>query len=295
MGFVRDKVGIDLTGGGARRAAESAARRQERGVLKGQEAIRADLAPFTDVGAEAANLLLSSVFAPTEQDPQEILQNPFFQALSRQQNQDLLQQRAALGLAGSGGTEDALNRNLLLLGNQFQQQNLNNALAQNQLRFNQLLGVSGLGQASAAQTGAAANLAQQQIGALQGVAPLARAQQQAQFTQNVLQGFGQAPGGGESGATPGIFGGGGAAGGGGGLSGLIAAGAQLFSDRRLKENIVKVDEDENGNIYEFSYTWFKGRFRGRIAQELQKLRPDAVKLHETGFMMVTPEFRAEAI
>lgn len=187
MGFVRKTTGVDLTGGGARRAAEQAAREGVAGQQRGLEAIREDLAPFTEVGREAANLLLSSVFAPTEQDPQEVLQNPFFQALAQQQEQDVLQQRAALGLAGSGGTADALQRNLLLLGNEIQQQNLNNALQENQLRFNQLLGITGLGQASAAQTGAAAQQTAQNIGSLQGVSPLARAQQQAQLTGQIGQ------------------------------------------------------------------------------------------------------------
>lgn len=216
MGFVRKTTGLDLTGGGARRAAEQASERQIAGTEKGLEALRADLAPFREIGSESANLLLSSVFAPKEQTAQEVLQDPFFKALSEEQNRNTLAQRAALGLGGSGGTEDILQRNLLLLGDQFRQQNLQNQMSQNQLRFNQLMGISGLGQASAAQTGAASQQALTNIGGLQGVAPLARAQQQGQLTQMLGQ-FGGAIGGA---AIGGLTGGGGL----GGLSSMFGGG-----------------------------------------------------------------------
>lgn len=195
MGFVRKTTGIDLTGGGASDAASEAAALQVAGQRQGLEAIRQDLGPFRQVGEEAANLLLSSVFEPTQQDPSAVLQNPFFQALARQQEQDTLAQRAALGLAGSGGTQDALTRNLLQLGWGFQQQDISNALQQNQLRFNQLMGITGIGQASAAQTGAAGQQALTNIGQIQGVPGMVEAQVKAQQGQQLMSGLGALAGG----------------------------------------------------------------------------------------------------
>lgn len=63
-----------------------------------------------------------------------------------------------------------------------------------------------------------------------------------------------------------------------------AAGLYLASDRRLKENIVKVGEQNGFNIYEFNY---KGtperRFRGVMADEVESKMPDAVVRDEDGY------------
>ena len=77
---------------------------------------------------------------------------------------------------------------------------------------------------------------------------------------------------------------------------LIGAGAQIGaswagkpSDRRLKENIELVGRDDRTGLrlYEFNYIEMPGRrFRGVMADEVQKLRPDAVTMMESGFMAV---------
>ncbi len=132
---------------------------------------------------------LNPQYAPPEQyrelTANQLLNDPFFNALSRQQENSLLQERAALGLGSSGGTMDAMNRNLLLLGNDFRQQHLQNALTQNQTRFNQLMGMSQLGQNSAAQTGAAGYNAGINMGQLNSVSPLARAQERSNMFGNI--------------------------------------------------------------------------------------------------------------
>jgi len=71
------------------------------------------------------------------------------------------------------------------------------------------------------------------------------------------------------------------------LSGLgsLASTAFMFSDRRLKSNIVKVGEHPIGvGIYE--YTMMGIQQRGVIAQEVQKVRPDLVKRHANGYLTV---------
>lgn len=193
LGLIDDPLGVDAQ-------ADAINRSQQIQTEAGQEALetlRADLAPFTRVGTEAANLLLGSVLEPggMQTTAQDVLSDPFFQALSEQQTQDTLAQRAALGLAGSGGTQDILQRNLLQLGEGFRQQRQNEALARQQTRFNQLMGATQIGQASAAQTGLTGANILTDIGTIQAQAPLAQAQQEAQFTGGLFQLGGAALGG----------------------------------------------------------------------------------------------------
>lgn len=191
-------VGGLMSGREARRGQERAANIQAQAEREGMAQLRADLAPYNQLGKQAAPLLMQSIWgggpaggwakmssrdgSSTQSDyspltADQLLSDPFFNALSRQQENSLLQERAALGLGSSGGTMDAMNRNLLLLGNDFRQQHLSNALTQNQARFNQLMGITGMGQASAAQTGAQAYQSGVNIGQLNSVSPLARAQE----------------------------------------------------------------------------------------------------------------------
>lgn len=71
------------------------------------------------------------------------------------------------------------------------------------------------------------------------------------------------------------------------MSGLgsLASTAFMFSDRRLKSNIKRVGTHEIGvGIYE--YTMMGMPQRGVIAQEVEAVRPDLVKRHANGFLMV---------
>jgi len=228
MGFVRKNLGVDITGGGARRAAERAAEGQ---AVAGEQAIAGIQeagAPFAQLGVDTSALLQNllsqqqpqtPVFQagelPQLQSPEATLTNPFFQALQKEQEQGTLAQRAALGLAGSGGTEDALARQQLLLGNQFQQQDLANQQlgfanrqqiisnqqqdfanrqAQQQNRFNQLFGVTQLGaNAAIGQAGQVGNLLTD-VAAVRGVGDQARAQQQGRLGGQLLQGIGTVAG-----------------------------------------------------------------------------------------------------
>jgi len=74
-----------------------------------------------------------------------------------------------------------------------------------------------------------------------------------------------------------------------GMTGLLGsgmmAGAMLLSDRRLKSNIVKVGTHPLGiGIYE--YDIFGERQRGVMADEVEKVMPEAVMTHESGYKMV---------
>lgn len=77
----------------------------------------------------------------------------------------------------------------------------------------------------------------------------------------------------------------------GGLGGLAMGAAKMgvtFSDRRLKENIVLVGQDEATglNLYEFNYTGNPTRFRGVMADEVEPRFPDAVVYDDMGFASV---------
>jgi hypothetical protein len=53
--------------------------------------------------------------------------------------------------------------------------------------------------------------------------------------------------------------------------------ASMFSDRRLKKNIKPVGRKNGFNIYDFEYKGIKGKYRGVIAQEVEKIIPQAVE------------------
>lgn len=70
------------------------------------------------------------------------------------------------------------------------------------------------------------------------------------------------------------------------MSGLTNLGSMVaFSDARLKSNIKKVAEHPTGvGVYE--YDIFGRREVGVLAQELEKVRPELVSPHPSGFLMV---------
>jgi len=69
--------------------------------------------------------------------------------------------------------------------------------------------------------------------------------------------------------------------------GNIAGAGAAASDKTLKENIVKVGQSPSGfNVYEWNYLWSPERFRGVIAQEVQKIKPKAVLSNIFGHLLV---------
>jgi hypothetical protein len=64
-----------------------------------------------------------------------------------------------------------------------------------------------------------------------------------------------------------------------------ATSAFLFSDRRLKSNIKRVGEHKIG-VGIYSYTMMGFAQHGVIAQEVAVVRPDLVKRHASGYLMV---------
>lgn len=162
--------------------------------------------------------------------------------------------------------------------------------------YNTLASIAGLGQTGTQQTGqagmqTAGNLAQLgvgaagalgagQIGAAQAIGQGLQGIGNAGFLYSLTRPSGGAPGTSITGsgmtAPPGF-----SFGQGGGVDYSLAP-----SDIRLKKNIVKVGERPDGlNVYEFDYIWGGDRQRGLMAQEVIKVYPDAVQMHN-GFLHV---------
>jgi hypothetical protein len=76
-------------------------------------------------------------------------------------------------------------------------------------------------------------------------------------------------------------------------SALIAG---MFSDERLKENIVPVGVENGHNIYEFNYKNEPDKYIGVMAQEVEKITPDAVTeiggYKAVNYDMIGVKFRA---
>lgn len=76
------------------------------------------------------------------------------------------------------------------------------------------------------------------------------------------------------------------------MAGTAISLAAIFSDKRLKEDLILVGKANNGlNIYLGKYTKESGLDDGKvhlflIAQEVQQIKPEAVKKHENGYLMV---------
>lgn len=74
------------------------------------------------------------------------------------------------------------------------------------------------------------------------------------------------------------------------LGGLFSAGASLIpllSDRRAKENIVKIGQTDSGvNVYRFTYKHSGQTTIGYMAQELLETHPDAVSVGPDGLYRV---------
>lgn len=60
----------------------------------------------------------------------------------------------------------------------------------------------------------------------------------------------------------------------------------IVSDRRLKRDVVKLGEWGGLGVYAYRYLWSPLRHVGVMAQEVLKVKPEAVIHHPAGFLMV---------
>lgn len=239
--------------------------------------------------------------------------NPMFQAAYDQSAKQLEGSAAASGKYNSGGLRNELFKNYLSMGDQYvgsQTNRLMNAVSMGQSAAagqasNSLTSAQGVGGVMAGQREIYGNMGNTQSA---GVVARYNANQAALqgglntwnniWSGNGIMGEGSIPGmgpvsqvgGAASSWGPFLQGVGGVMGGGGG-----AGMASMFSsDRRKKTNIVELSRDELGGIYEFDYIDQEGRYVGRMAQELQQTRPDAV-MEANGQLWVTEEFKPKRV
>jgi len=70
------------------------------------------------------------------------------------------------------------------------------------------------------------------------------------------------------------------------INGVTSAIGSVFSDSRMKENIVRVGMKNGFPLYEFNYYGDTQRYRGVMAEDVQAKRPDAIINGSDGFMKV---------
>ena len=128
MGFVADAV-KGLTGSGAK-AAKEASKRQIAGQEAGIEELKAasnfgisKLEPFREAGQTDIGGLGDLVTNPQRQ-LEFIQNNPFFEALAQRSQENILGGAASKGKTFAGGTAEALQNSLLLLGTDLVNQNI---------------------------------------------------------------------------------------------------------------------------------------------------------------------------
>lgn len=240
------------------------------------------LQPFVNLGT--SNIAgLQGLLTP--QGQMSYLQsNPMFQAAVQNAADQTKAAAASSGKFGSGGLVNQLFQNYLGQGEQF----IGN-------QFNRLTNTVGMGQASAAgQAANSLNAANNITGILGNQGDIRAAGTMA--GQNIQN---QALGGGLSllgGSYLGGINSGQALGSmaTGSTLANMGLGALFASDRRLKRDIIELFRDIVGGVYKFRYVDSGQWYIGRMADELQKTRPDAVIEHESGYLMVTPEFAPRA-
>jgi hypothetical protein len=244
-------------GFGGESAVKDAGKSQAAGVrdqinyLKGAENRAAErLQPFVDIGTQAIPEYQALLDPNNRFDA--VMSNPLVSGALDAIGQQTGASFASGGKFNSGGMANALfgqNFNLL---NQLGQQELGNYLTPVQLGQSSAAGSA----ANTLNSGSQIGNAFSNIGDIQAATTLGRQNASAQLGDNLLQAGGAA--------------------------------LKFFSDRQFKRNIVKVGEDEYGNLYEFDYIW-GGRYRGRMADELREIVPDAV-IELDGALLVTDEF-----
>lgn len=260
MSFVEkavNKIG-SLLSGGADKAAREAASIQSASADKAiefqkesRDIARGDLQPFRQAGQAQLDPLSKLISDPNEQ-LSFVQNNPFFKALADDAQSRLFSNQAAKGKVGSGGTALALQNSLLLLGQDLLTQNIN----QRQVLVN---------------TGANAAAGQ-----------ATTTQQSGSAISDLVTGQGNALAAGEVGAANARAQGINSA-----IKGGLGIGQLVLSDRRAKTDIERLGMTDDGlPLYRFHYIWDNEMRVGVMADEVEKIKPEAVLTRNDGLKMV---------
>lgn len=257
VGFIKK----DILGGRQEEAALNAARAQEEAARRAGDVqmqmfqqTREDLSPYRTIGASGLSALQSGIMGGTigntgKTAAQLFRETPGYQEELSAGREAIEASAAARGGLLSGSTLKGLQQFGQDVASRNYQQFLGN-----------LSNLAGMGQSSAGQTGQFAQYAGSQLGQAFQEAGAARASGYA----------------GAAGARA------------AGIQNLIGIGgaAAGLSDRNAKENIKYIGKSNSGiPIVEFNYKGMKERYVGVIAQDLEKIVPDAV-IEENGIKKV---------
>lgn len=130
----------------SKRAARTQSNATQQGIAEQKRQYnqtRKDLAPYRQAGNRAINSVSDLINNP-EAQKNYVLNNPFYNALAGQAQDRIFNNAAAKGKLGSGGTAEALQNSLLLLGDNL----LNQHITQN-------MNLANTGESAAAQTATA--------------------------------------------------------------------------------------------------------------------------------------------
>ena len=180
MGKVREITGVKAQRQAVAAGQEAQERQGQAAIEQQEQALERILEiqePFRAVGEEALTGIMGEILPQQDfqlqTDPSRVLQNPFFRALAAEQEQRLMASQAARGKVGAGETTNLLQRNLLQLGSQFQQQDIANQIAQQQAqlgtqaqRFGQLYNIGALGANVASQQATSTQASASNVGNL---------------------------------------------------------------------------------------------------------------------------------
>lgn len=245
MGIVKNLIG-GLTGSSAAKASTQAAGIQSDAANRAidfqketLDTVRKDFEPYRDLGTRNISGYEKLITDPNAK-LDFIQNNPFFDALTKKATTTLTNNAATKGKLASGGTAEALQNSLLLIGNDL----VNENIAQRGNLVN-------IGQNSAAQTGSAtlstgnniSNLLTDQ-GNARASGVIGKANAYTDAAQNLLS----------TGAT-----------------------AYALSDKREKKDIKKVGKLDNGlPVYTFKYKGSKETRMNVMAQDVEKKNPAAI-------------------
>lgn len=215
-----------------------------------RDTARADLEPFRSAGATDITGLAELVTNPQKQ-LEFIQNNPFFGAMAEKAKSDILGNAAAKGKVGSGGTAEALQNSLLLLGNDLINQDVNRRHNLAALGSNAAAGQATATQQTAGQVGNSYTNTSNTIADL------------------ITQG-GNAVAAGKVGAANART---------NAMNNLMNTGIAALSlcDHNAKEDIKEVGTLHNGlPVYTFRYKGEDKLHMNVMAQDVEKFRPEAV-------------------
>ena len=243
LGFISKALGLSDGGDSARDASSAQVAAADKAIAfqkESRDLARKDLEPFKDAGVNALPGLTSLIQDPNAQKD-FVQDNPFFKSLADESQKRIFDNGAARGKVGSGGTAEALQNSLMLLGNDL----VNQSIGQ---RFS----LANIGQSSAAGQANITTNAGNNISDL--------------HTQS-----GNAQAAGIIGAENSRV---------GGIESLINAGTGIFgaysaaklSDKNFKEDIIEVGSSKGIKYYFYKY---KGSLKlefGVMAQEVEHIK-----------------------